>query len=121
MDPHCPEGDSKHPRGKDEDTTLGPTGGESGALGEYKLLKKGGNILTLPSKCTIQIEEGDTLIIHTPGGGGYGDPKRRDTQMVLRDMLNGLVSSESAERDYSVSIRDGEVDENRTRLLRTES
>ncbi|MGD0803023.1 MAG: hypothetical protein ABSA11_03005 [Candidatus Bathyarchaeia archaeon] len=41
--------------------------------------------------------------------------------MVLRDMLNGLVSSESAERDYSVSIRDGEVDENRTRLLRTES
>ena len=99
----------------------GLQGGEGGALGEYKLLKKGGNILTLPSKCTIQIEEGDTLIIHTPGGGGYGDPKRRDPQMVLRDVLNGLVSSESAEKDYAVSIRDGEVDENRTQLLRTKS
>ena len=62
----------------------GLEGGGGGALGEYRLIKRGGEILTLPSKCTIQIEEGDTLIVHTPGGGGYGDPRRRDPQAVLK-------------------------------------
>ncbi len=96
----------------------GLEGGKGGALGEYKLIKKNRETLSLPSKCTIQIEEGDTLIVHTPGGGGYGNPWRRKPQAVLRDVLNGLVSLESAEGCYAVSIRDGIVDEGRTRLLR---
>jgi N-methylhydantoinase B len=96
----------------------GLKGGGGGALGEYKLIKRSGETLTLPSKCTVQIEEGDTLVVHTPGGGGFGDPRRRDPQSVLRDVLNGLVSPESGERDYAVSIRDGTVNLEQTRLLR---
>jgi N-methylhydantoinase B len=97
----------------------GLDGGKGGALGEYRLAKKSGETLSLPSKCTVQIEEGDTLIVHTPGGGGYGNPRKRNPERVLRDVLNGLVSPESAERDYAVSIRDCEVDEQRTRRLRS--
>jgi N-methylhydantoinase B len=58
---------------------------------------------TLPSKCTIKIEEGDTLVVHTPGGGGYGNPRRRAPKSVLRDVLNGLVSIEKAARAPSRS------------------
>jgi len=82
----------------------GLNGGKPGGLGEYKIVKRSGEVITLPSKCTVRIEEGDTLIVHTPGGGGYGDPKTRDPRLVLRDVANGLVSPESSERDYGLKI-----------------
>jgi N-methylhydantoinase B len=53
----------------------------------------------------MRIEEGDILIIHTPGGGGYGDPKKRDRKLVLRDVENGFVSPESAKKDYGVVLK----------------
>jgi N-methylhydantoinase B len=40
----------------------------------------------------------------TGGGGGYGDPRRRATELVLRDLTRGLVSLESARDDYGVMI-----------------
>lgn len=82
----------------------GLNGGKPGGLGKYMLLKRNGESITLPSKCTVRIYEGDTLIIHTPGGGGYGDPKMRDRKRVLRDVENGLVSPEAARREYSVEF-----------------
>ena len=78
----------------------GLNGGEPGALGEYVIVKKNGEILKLPSKCTVQMEEGDSLIVHTPGGGGFGDPKRRSLEKISRDVANGLVSVEAALRNY---------------------
>ena len=76
--------------------------GGGGVLGEYRLIKRSGETLTLPSKCTVQIKEGDTRVVHTPGGGKIGDPRKRAPQSVLRDVLNGLVSPESAERYYGL-------------------
>jgi N-methylhydantoinase B len=67
------------------------------------IVKRNGEILKLPSKCTIQMEEGDSLIVHTPGGGGYGDPKKRDPERVKRDVNNGLLSKEAALRIYGVN------------------
>ena len=96
----------------------GLKGGKPGGLGEYKIIKRGGEVVVLPSKCTVRIEEGDTLVVHTPGGGGYGDPKKRDPKLILRDVLNGLVSAESAERDYGVKIFAGKVEKTATNCLR---
>ena len=96
----------------------GLKGGKPGGLGEYKIIKRGGEVVVLPSKCTVRIEEGDTLVVHTPGGGGYGDPKKRDPKLILRDVLNGLVSVESAERDYGVKIFAGKVEKTATHCLR---
>jgi len=97
----------------------GLDGGKPGGLGEYRIIKRSGEVVVLPSKCTIHIEDGDTLVVHTPGGGGYGDPKKRDPKLVLRDVLNGLVSREAAEKEYCVSIIDGKVDGAKTRRLRS--
>lgn len=38
------------------------------------------------------------------GGGGYGDPIDRDPDLVLADVLRGLVSSECAKDIYGVII-----------------
>lgn len=80
-------------------------GGKPGAVGEYYLVTANGKKTRLRSKCTIRMSKGDRLIIRTPGGGGYGDPLEREPRMVLKDMVNGLISLRSARNDYGVVIR----------------
>jgi len=54
-----------------------------------------------------------------PGGGGWGDPLERPVKAVHRDVLDGLVSPEGAQRDYGVAIgSDGTVDAKATAGLR---
>jgi N-methylhydantoinase B len=36
------------------------------------------------------------------GGGGYGDPHRRDPNAVHEDVRGGYVSAEAARRDYGI-------------------
>jgi N-methylhydantoinase B len=48
------------------------------------------------------MEEGDSLIVHTPGGGGFGDPKKRTPEKIKRDIANGLLSVEAALRIYGI-------------------
>ena len=79
-------------------------GGRPGAPGEYLIRKPDGRVLRLRSKCTVKMTQGDILIIRTPGGGGYGDPYERDPSLVLRDVVDGLVSASAARRDYGVMI-----------------
>lgn len=56
----------------------------------------------------------------SPGGGGFGDPKTRAPERVLRDVRDGIVSAAVAERDYGVAIAaDGRsVDAAKTARLR---
>ena len=82
----------------------GLRGGGSGALGEYILERADGVTERLPSKCTVRLRRGNTLHIRTPGGGGYGDPYARRPELVLRDVLNGLVSVEAARVEYGVIV-----------------
>ena len=77
------------------------------------------------SKMTRPVAKGDTVIIHTPGAGGWGDPLTRDPERVLRDVIEQLVSVERAAACYGVVIRKQgplgfEVNEKATRELRRE-
>jgi N-methylhydantoinase B len=66
-----------------------------------------------------QILRGEHLILHSPGGGGYGDPGLRDPSLVRRDVIDGLVSVGAAREEYRVSIDElGTIDERETAILR---
>lgn len=54
----------------------GLAGGSPGAPGR-DLLAHRGALRRLPSKVTFEVEPGDRLRVETPGGGGYGRPRRR--------------------------------------------
>ena len=76
----------------------------------------------LKGKGKQQIPAGDVLVFQTPGGGGYGDPRKRDPRKVARDYAAGLISKKSARRDYAVVLkRGGRVDREATRALRRKS
>jgi N-methylhydantoinase B len=54
-----------------------------------------------PTKFTnVILREGDELRYRTPGGGGFGDPRERDRELVRADVEDGFVSAEAAARDY---------------------
>ena len=42
----------------------------------------------------------DVVRLRLPGGGGYGDPAKRDRRLIESDLLNGYVTPAAARRDY---------------------
>jgi N-methylhydantoinase B len=50
------------------------------------------------------LNPGDRLTTLEAGGGGYGDPRRRDRDALARDVREGLVSVEAAARDYGADM-----------------
>ncbi len=61
---------------------------------------------------------GEVLYMHWQGGGGYGDPLRREPAAVARDVVNGKVSVEGARINYGVVVAEGDVDTAATAALR---
>jgi len=58
-----------------------------------------------------ELGHGDVLYLHCQGGGGYGDPVRRDPQAVAADLRAGKISKGIAERVYGVvASAEGEPD-----------
>ena len=53
---------------------IGIKGGQPGACGVNQLRKADGRIETLKSSDRRFVEAGDAIIMHTPGGGGFGRP-----------------------------------------------
>ena len=43
---------------------------------------------------------GERFLLQSAGGGGYGDPEKRDRSVLARDIAEGYVSIDAAERDY---------------------
>lgn len=80
-------------------------GGQEGAGGAYYITRKDGAVERLTSKCTdVPLYKGDIVTVHTPGAGGYGDPKKRKPEAVLQDVVEHKVSRQMAEEIYGVKI-----------------
>jgi N-methylhydantoinase B len=65
----------------------------------------------LAAKSFTMIDEGDVLVGILQGGGGYGDPLRRDPHAVAEDVRIGLVSVDIAKSVYGVLVAEGVLDE----------
>lgn len=48
----------------------------------------------------IRLQKGDWVEVHTPGGGGYGDPAKRDARAIATDIALGYYSKEEARRRF---------------------
>lgn len=69
----------------------------------------------------MQLAPGDTYVLESGGGGGFGDPLDRPVDAVERDVRLGYVSREAAQRDYGVVLDAAlNVDPEATARLRTE-
>ncbi len=67
----------------------------------------------------LRLARGQRLRLETPGGGGWGDPFRRDPARVARDVRLGYASREAVRNACGVVVLpDGSVDAEATAALR---
>ncbi|MDP6815712.1 MAG: hydantoinase B/oxoprolinase family protein [Alphaproteobacteria bacterium] len=88
-------------------------GGTDGGAAGLRLDRADGNGGELPSKVPhTPVRAGDRFVCVGPAGGGYGDPLKRDPAQVQADVEDGLISPETAARDYGVVLtEEGGLDE----------
>ncbi len=78
----------------------GRSGGHDGASGRVSV-EYAGAFQVFEGKGTIQVPPGARLCVDLPGGGGFGDPRRREPARVAADLAAGLVSAEAARQIYA--------------------
>lgn len=67
---------------------------------------------------TTRVALGSRLVHVTAGGGGYGDPLKRDPEAVADDVRDGRISTAFAKDVYGVSLDGNAVAEEETGRLR---
>jgi N-methylhydantoinase B/oxoprolinase/acetone carboxylase alpha subunit len=73
----------------------GLAGGEAGRMGEVHI--NGEMIERFPP---LQLQPGDLVELHLPGGGGFGPATARETERIQRDVMLGYLTPEQADLDY---------------------
>lgn len=75
----------------------GSAGGGDGAPGRHALLvpRDDGSVASqaLPAKATFELHPGETLVVQTAGGGGFGPAAERDPADAARDLAGGIISA----------------------------
>ncbi len=84
----------------------GVFGGAGARSGSCTVIHTDGSVERLGSKITRTVEKGSRLTSVTPGGGGWGNPYERPPERVRRDVIDGLISRESALEIYGVVLND---------------
>jgi N-methylhydantoinase B len=78
--------------------------GGGAAAPSLNLLNPDGEARVLPSKVTMVIRAGDVVRHVQSGGGGHGDPLARDLDLIARDLADGKISRDYAEREHGVIL-----------------
>jgi N-methylhydantoinase B len=96
-------------------------GGHDGVPGEIVVNPGQADERHAPAKSTnYKLKAGDVISLRTANSAGYGDPRERDPERVLRDVLDEVITIADAESDYGVAIdmTSQTVDAGRTSELR---
>jgi N-methylhydantoinase B len=97
----------------------GHGGGHDGTRGRFVLRPDGDMSERLPASFSdLPIAAGEVVRIETSAGAGFGDPARRDPDLVLADVRDGKVSATAARELYRVALHGAAVDAAATAALR---
>jgi N-methylhydantoinase B/oxoprolinase/acetone carboxylase alpha subunit len=93
-----------------------------GPLCKAYLQRDGQEIPVKPHRM-YQLRTGDLIVKTSGGGSGVGDPKERDPEKVLNDVIDEFISLDVAENIYRVAIDPltMKIDWEKTRSLRSEA
>ena len=80
----------------------GVHGGKEGKSGQITVVKKSGDSEIIHKSKAYPLEPGDSIIVETGGGGGYGAPLERPRELIERDIRRGYISAQAAGRDYGI-------------------
>jgi N-methylhydantoinase B len=78
----------------------GVAGGKAGVPGWVTVHKPDGKTQVLRKTKGYALEAGDVVHVEIGGGGGWGDPAKRDKAALKQDVELGYVTPEAAAREY---------------------
>lgn len=108
----------------DVEPARGAHGGLDGTLNKIELTYPDGRYYLCTTKDLVPgVPKGTRYFQQAGGGGGYGDPRLRPADKVAKEVRNGVISIESAMRDYGVVVdpKTFEALEDQTLALRGEA
>ena len=82
----------------------GVAGGGSGTLNYMVVFKDGQAPLRVRKIASLKLKAGDLISIRTGGGGGWGEPLDRPSELVERDVRNGYLTLQRARETYGVVL-----------------
>ena len=87
----------------DFEPAFGLFGGGPGTLNFIRLTYPDGSVRTPRNKDLIAgVPKGTRYHQQAGGGGGYGDPKRRDRAKLKEEIRDGVISEDAARRQYGL-------------------
>jgi N-methylhydantoinase B len=76
-------------------------GGCEGSFSAFTIYRDG-EAIRIPASTNMEVRKGDRFVIEISGGGGYGDPKLRDTAAVRSDLACGRIGAQAARDIYGL-------------------
>lgn len=84
----------------------GVNGGKASCSYGVSVLEKEGGVRNVPGMEDLEsVLAGDIVRVETTGGGGWGDPLKREPELVCYDVECGMVSLKAAEEIYGVVLK----------------
>jgi N-methylhydantoinase B len=77
-------------------------GGYEGSRNHVEIVRSDGSIEDYSVVSGLTVNKGEVIRVLTATGAGWGDPMRRDLELVKEDVKNGYVTLEQAEKYYGV-------------------
>jgi N-methylhydantoinase B len=91
--------------GRHKEPPWGVEGGGPGGRNYYTVTRADGKVDgPLAKAARLPLNKGDVVSIRCGAGGGWGDPKERDPELVRQDVEAGLMSPETARDIYGVTV-----------------
>ena len=81
----------------------GVDGGKPGTRARFVVRVGSDKEYETPASARVEMLAGERFLLQSAGGGGYGDPGKRDKAAVASDVAEGYVTQEAAKKDYSGS------------------
>ncbi len=78
----------------------GLAGGKPGARARFVVRVGTKKEFETKASAKVEMSAGERFLLQSAGGGGYGDPRRRDPAALARDVAEGYVTANAAKRDY---------------------
>ncbi|MDE2676003.1 MAG: hydantoinase B/oxoprolinase family protein [Paracoccaceae bacterium] len=80
----------------------GLDGGNEGSPNYIEFISKEGEVQTFAAISGLTTQKDDVIRVYTGNGGGLGDPKERDPELVRRDLRNGLITDSQAREVFGL-------------------
>ena len=80
----------------------GLDGGHEGSPNYIEFIPKEGEVQTFAAISGLTTQKDDVIRVYTGNGGGLGDPKERDPELVRRDLRNGLITDSQAREVFGL-------------------